>query len=46
MPQQSYHIIINNMTKSASATASMTPPKKASMPVKSYSRSLKKGVEE
>jgi hypothetical protein len=34
------------MTKSASATASKTPPKKASMPVKSYSTSPKKGVEE
>jgi hypothetical protein len=40
------HIIINNMTKSASATASKTPPKKASTPVKSYSTSPKKGVEE
>jgi hypothetical protein len=34
------------MTKSASATASKTSPKKASTPVKSYSMSLKKGVEE
>jgi hypothetical protein len=34
------------MTKSASAPASKTPPKKASMPAKSYSTSLKKGVEE
>ncbi len=34
------------MTKSASATASKTPPKKASTPVKSYSTSLKKGVKE
>jgi hypothetical protein len=40
------HIIINNMTKSASATASKTPPKKASTPVKSYSTSPKKEVEE
>ncbi len=34
------------MTKSASATASKTPPAKAAKPVKSYSTSLKKGVEE
>ncbi len=34
------------MTKSASGTASKTPPKKASTPVKSYSTSPKKGVEE
>jgi hypothetical protein len=34
------------MTKSASATASKTPPKKASKPVKSYSTSPKKGVKE
>jgi hypothetical protein len=34
------------MTKSASVTASKTPPKKAAMPVKSYSTSPKKGVEE
>ncbi len=34
------------MTKSASATASKTPPKKASMPMKSYSTSPKKGVKE
>ncbi len=34
------------MTKTAKATASKTPPKKASTPVKSYSMSLKKGVEE
>jgi hypothetical protein len=34
------------MTKFASATASKTPPNKASMPVKSYSTSPKKGVEE
>jgi hypothetical protein len=40
------HIIINNMTKSASATASKTPPKKSSMPVKSYSMSPKKEVKE
>jgi hypothetical protein len=40
------HIIINNMTKSASATASKTPPKKASMTVKSNSMSQKKGVKE
>jgi hypothetical protein len=45
MPQQSYHHH-NNMMNSASATASKTPPKKASTPVKSYSTSLKKGVEE
>ncbi len=32
------------MTKSASATASKTPPKKASTPVKRYSMSPKKGV--
>jgi hypothetical protein len=32
------------MTKSTSATASKTPPKKASTPVKSYSTSPKKGV--
>ena len=35
-----------NMTKSASATASKSPPKKASTPVKSYSTSPKTGVEE
>jgi hypothetical protein len=40
------HIIINNMTKSTSATASKTLLKKASTPVKSYSMSLKKGVQE
>jgi hypothetical protein len=40
------HIIINNMTKSASTTASKTSPKYASMPVNSYSTSPKKGVEE
>jgi hypothetical protein len=40
------HIIINNMTKSASAIASKTPPAKAAMPVKSYSTSPKKGVKE
>ncbi len=40
------HIIINNITKSASATASKNPPKKASTPVKSYSMSAKKGVKE
>ncbi len=34
------------MTKFASATASKTPPKKASMQVKHYSTSPKKGVEE
>ncbi len=34
------------MTKSASATASKIPPKKASTPVKSYSMSLKKGFKE
>jgi hypothetical protein len=34
------------MTKSASATASKTPQKKASMPVKSYSMSPKKEVKE
>jgi hypothetical protein len=34
------------MTKSASATAAKTPPKKASTPVKSYSTSLKKEVKE
>jgi hypothetical protein len=34
------------MTKSTSATDSKTPPKKASTPVKSYSMSPKKGVEE
>ncbi len=34
------------MTKSASATASKTPPKKASMPVTSYSTSPKKQVKE
>ncbi len=39
------HIIINNMTKSASATASKTPPAKAATPIKSYSTSPKKGVE-
>jgi hypothetical protein len=40
------HIIINNMAKSTSATASQTPPKIASMPVNSYSMSPKKGVKE
>jgi hypothetical protein len=34
------------MTKSSSATVSKTPPAKAAMPVKSYSRSPKKGVKE
>jgi hypothetical protein len=34
------------MTKSASATASKTPPKKTSTPVKSYSPSPKRGVKE
>jgi hypothetical protein len=34
------------MTESASATASKTPPKKASTPMKSYSTSPKKEVEE
>jgi hypothetical protein len=34
------------MTKSASATASKTLPKKASTPVKSYSMSPKKGAKE
>ncbi len=42
----SNHIINNNMTKSASATASKTPPKKASVPVKRYSTSPEKGVKE
>ncbi len=34
------------MTKSASATASKTPPKKSSTPVKSYSMYPKKGAKE
>jgi hypothetical protein len=38
------HILINNMSKSASATASKTPQKKASMQVKSNSTSPKKGA--
>jgi hypothetical protein len=36
------HIIINNTTKSASVTASKTPPKKASATVKSYSPTQRK----
>jgi hypothetical protein len=40
------HIIIDNLTKSASATASKTPPAKAAMPMKNYSTSPKKGVKE
>jgi hypothetical protein len=40
------HIIINNITKFASGTASKTPPKNVSTPVKSYSMSLKKGFKE